>query len=86
MANYRISYKKTAILAASLGTASLSVCLFVFLEQAIGIPGTDLRIVLPPIVAWSSGLLCLGLTLLSYAVALGGLLALQYDRKGRAVF
>jgi hypothetical protein len=58
----------------------------VLLTHAVWVPWTDLKLGLPPLLAWSSGLLSFGLALFSYAVALGGMLALHNDAKGRAYF
>lgn len=86
MTPHRSSYKKTTFLAAASGTLSLLASGWLLLGQSIGIPWTGLSFVLHPAFAWGCGLSLLGLALFGYAVALGGVLALQNDAKGRAHF
>ncbi|SLM49987.1 protein of unknown function [Nitrospira japonica] len=86
MTPHRSSYKKTTFLAAAAGTLSLVLSGWLLLMQSIGIPWTGLSFVLHPALAWGSGVPLLGLALYGYAIALGGVLALQNDVKGRAHF
>ena len=86
MTTHRDSYKKTTVLALGAGTILGIGAGGLILTQALDIPGLGVPAVLPPWLAWVSGALLLGATLFCLTVALGGILALHYDAKGRATF
>lgn len=86
MSLHRSSYKKTTALAAAVGTTSLFLGNVILFTQAITIPWTGVTLVLHPLLVWGGGLILFALTLFSYAVALGGILALHNDAKGPAYF
>lgn len=84
MNGYRKSYWKTVGLAILGGTLSLLLFALVILGPMVGM--TWIAANLPPLVMWSAGILFLLLALLSACVAVGGLLALRYEARGRAYF
>lgn len=75
MSLHRSSYKKTIILATVIGTVSLLLGTFVLSLHVI-----------PILLTWIGGSILFFVTLGAYAVALGGVLALHNDAKGRAYF
>ena len=83
---HRVSYKKTIILALGAGTIMGVGTGGLILTQALRTQGLGLPAVLPSWLAWAGGVLCFGATLFCLAVAIGGILALYYDAKGRATF
>ena len=86
MSDYRASYKKTMVLAVAAGTVSLLISAVILLTDSIGIPWTEIKVSLHPVIVWIGGLFLVGVALFGFAVALGGLLALHNDTKGRAYF
>ena len=86
MGGHRASYKKTLVVAAAGVAACLLMGLFILCATALDLPGTQVVLEIPLIVRWLLGLLLLGLALFGCAVTVGGLMALHYDAKGRAVY
>lgn len=86
MKTHRDSYKKTTVLALGAGTITGIGAGGLILTQALRIPGLGMPAVLPHWLAWACGFLFLGAALFFLTVALGGIMALHYDAKGRATF
>lgn len=85
MREYRRSYMKTVGLAAITGTGCLLVAMM-FLCAAGEWPGMLVVYQLPFVFRVIVGTIFIVLALFGYAIATGGMLALHYDAKGRAVF
>jgi hypothetical protein len=84
MSSHRSSYKKTTILAAVVGATSFVASLVLLWMIFLGsVGGTKL---IPSLLFWGAALLAFALGILGLAVAVGGILALCYDARGRAYF
>ncbi len=86
MKQYRQSYAKTVVLAAGAGTGSLFVGLVLLCATAMEISVLQVVLILPLPMRVVASILCLAVALIGYSIAAGGMLALHYDAKGRAVF
>ena len=86
MAQYRRSYAKTAVIAATGGTGCLLIGLVFLCAGAMELPGMQAVLLLPFPIRVVAGIMFLGFALFGYSITAGGVLALHYDAKGRAVF
>jgi hypothetical protein len=86
MKQYRHSYAKTAAMAAVAGTGVLLVGVMLLCAHAVDFPVMQAVLILPLPIRAVGGILCLAGALVGYSIAAGGVLALRYDAKGRAVF
>ncbi len=86
MKQYRYSYAKTAVMAAAAGTGVLLVGVLLLCAPAVDLPVMQALLILPLPIRAVGGFLCLAGALAGYSIAAGGVLALRYDAKGRAVF
>lgn len=85
MGKYRRSYMKTVVLAAITGTGCLLVAMM-FLCTVGEWSGLLIVHQLPFVFRIIVGTIFIVLALFGCTVAVGGMLALHYDAKGRAVF
>ncbi|MGQ0554992.1 MAG: hypothetical protein ACT4PN_03475 [Nitrospiraceae bacterium] len=86
MKQYRRSYAKTTVMAAVAGTGCLSVGTALLGTAVVDWCGMQMVLILPLPIRVVAGILCLVGALVGYSIAAGGVLALRYDAKGRAVF
>jgi hypothetical protein len=86
MKQYRRSYAKTAVMAAMAGTGCLCVGAMLLGADVVDWTGMQAVLLLPFSIRIVAGVLCLAGALVGYSIAAGGVLALRYDAKGRAVF
>lgn len=86
MKPYRRSYAKTALLAAVAGTGCVCVGATFLGAAVVDWPLVQMLLILPLPIRVVVGFLCLIGALLGYSITAGGVLALHYDAKGRAVF
>lgn len=86
MKQYRQSYAKTAVMAAAAGTGLLLVGVMLLCAPAVDVPVMQAVLIVPLSIRVVGGILCLAGALVGYSIAAGGVLALRYDAKGRAVF
>ncbi|MDH4185510.1 MAG: hypothetical protein OEV08_00815 [Nitrospira sp.] len=86
MAQYRRSYVKTIALATVGATGCFLIGLMFLLATVVEWPGMETVRLLPSAIRGIAGAIFVGLALFGYIITAGGLLALHYDAKGRAVF
>lgn len=86
MKQYRRSYAKTAVMAAVAGAGCLCVGTTLLGAAVVDFPLMQTVLILPLPIRAVGGILCLAGALVGYGIAAGGVLALRYDAKGRAVF
>ena len=86
MKQYRRSYAKTTVMAAVAGTGCLCVGTTLLGTAVVDWSGMQMVLILPLPIRVVAGILCLVGALVGYSIAAGGVLALRYDAKGRAVF
>lgn len=86
MKSYRRSYAKTTVLAAVTGTGFLCLGAMFLGATVVNWPMMQMLLILPLPIRMVLGILCLIGALVGYSITAGGVLALRYDAKGRAVF
>jgi hypothetical protein len=86
MTQYRRSYAKTALMAAIGGTGCLVIGLLFLCGPAMELPGMHALLWLPMPIRIIAGAICIGIASFGFSIAAGGVLALHYAAKGRAVF
>ena len=86
MNHYRRSFAKTAIFAAVMGTGCLFIGLGLLCETGGELPLIQSIFILPYPLRFFAGIVFVCLAMWGYSIAAGGVLALHYDAKGRAVF
>ena len=86
MKQYRHSYAKTVVMAAAAGTGVLLVGVMLLCAPVVNVPVMQAVLIVPLPIRAVASILCLAGALVGYSIAAGGVLALRYDAKGRAVF